>query len=198
MTKRRSLRRHKPPPAPRFDRERWLEAALEVLAREGRAKLKIVYLAAQLGVTKGSFYHHFANREDFIQGLTDYWSEAFTEEVKSEVASSDLDASGKLLLLMKLIERDGLDRYDVAFRSWAAQDPALAANVRKVDASRRDFVQSLFADMGFEGVELEERSCAWLVHYTGHRNAFGPISSQDDPGRIERLHALFTRPLRTQ
>lgn len=196
MTQRRSFKRGAPTPAPRFDRERWLEAALEVLTREGQAKLQVVYLAAQLGVTKGSFYHHFENLDDFVRSLTAYWSEVFTEWVKKEVSTSDLDASGRLLLLMKLIERHGLDRYDVAFRSWAAQDPSIAAEVRKVDRSRRRFVEGLFAEMGFEGAELEERSCAWLIHYTGHRNAFLPKSSKNDPGRIERLHALFTRPIK--
>lgn len=187
-------RPRKPLPAPRFDRERWLETALEVLAREGQAKLDIVHLAKQLGVTKGSFYHHFRSRDEFVRSLTHYWSEAFTEWVKKEVAGSGLDASGRLLLLMQIIEQNALDRYDVAFRSWAAQDPIIAANVHKVDQSRRKFVTSLFAEMGFEGTELEERSCAWLIHYTGHRSAFLP-ASQNDPSRIERLHALFTRPL---
>jgi AcrR family transcriptional regulator len=196
MIRRRSFRTGAPQPAPRFDRERWLEAALEVLACKGQAKLQVVYLAAQLGVTKGSFYHHFENLDDFIRSLTAYWSEVFTEWVKQEVSVSGLDASGRLLLLMKQIERHGLDRYDVAFRSWAAQDSSIAAEVRKVDRSRRQFVEALFADMGFEGAELKERSCAWLIHYTGHRNAFLPRSSKNDPERIERLHALFTRRIR--
>ena len=86
----------RPLPAPRFDRERWLEAALEVLAREGQAKLEVVHLAAQLGVTKGSFYHHFKNRDDFVRSLTAYWSDVFTEWVKGEVASSGLGASERI------------------------------------------------------------------------------------------------------
>lgn len=125
-----------------------------------------------------------------------YWSEVFTEWVKQEVSASGLDASGRLLLLMKLIEKHGLDRYDVAFRSWATQDSSIAAEVRKVDRSRRKFVKALFADMGLEGAELEERSCAWLIHYTGHRSAFLPMSSKNDPERFGRLHALFTRRIR--
>jgi AcrR family transcriptional regulator len=63
-------------PAPRFDREAWLEAALEVLARQGQAKLRVETLARQLGVTKGSFYHHFKNREAFLKALLAYWAEA--------------------------------------------------------------------------------------------------------------------------
>ena len=195
MTELKWPRKTRPLPTPRFDRERWLETALEVLARDGQAKLEVVHLAAQLGVTKGSFYHHFSSRDDFVRSLTVYWSEVFTEWVKQEVERSGLDASGRLLLLMQIIEQNALDRYDVAFRSWAAQDPEIAANVHKVDQSRREFVTALFAEMGFEGTELEERSCAWLVHYTGHRSAFTP-ASQNDRSRIERLHALFTRPIR--
>lgn len=187
-------RRATPPPAPRFDKERWLEAALEVLAREGQAKFDVKRIAAQLGVTKGSFYYHFGSRDAFVTELLRYWRDVYTESVKVELTAARLNASDSLLMLMELIERDDLDRYDVAIRSWAAQDPKIAAEVKKVDASRREFVEGLFAGMGFDGAERQERACAWLVYYTGNRSAFMPEQSRDDPERIMRLHALFTRP----
>jgi len=71
-----------------------------------------------------------------------------------------IELQGRLLLLMQIIEQNALDRYDVAFRSWAAQDSAIAADAHRVDQSRREFVTALFAEMGFEGNELDERSCA--------------------------------------
>ena len=41
----------------RFDRAAWLWAALNVLARDGQARLNVEKLAGKLGVTKGSFYY---------------------------------------------------------------------------------------------------------------------------------------------
>ena len=56
----------------RFTRDSWLALALDVLAEEGRAKIKIEYLAKRLGVTKGSFYSHFSDRRDFIASVSFY------------------------------------------------------------------------------------------------------------------------------
>ena len=42
-------------------RRAWIEAALEALGDKGVSNVKVEALASTLGVTKGSFYHHFSN-----------------------------------------------------------------------------------------------------------------------------------------
>ena len=44
--------------------------------------------------------------------------ETFTEEVNNTVESSGLEAKQRLLLLMQLIDRQGLGRYDIALQNW--------------------------------------------------------------------------------
>ena len=56
---------------------------MEVLAKEGQAKLRVDALASQLGVTKGSFYWHFKNRDDLFAHLLDYWTHELTQVVTS-------------------------------------------------------------------------------------------------------------------
>ncbi len=175
---------------PRFDREAWLAAALEVLAKEGQARLKIERLAADLGVTKGSFYHHFANRDDFVDAVVEYWATAFTERVIQEVGVGKAPARQRLLRLMEAIRRDGLDRYDIAFRSWAAQDERVAEAVRKIDNERYRFVRGLFSEIGFEGAELEERVRVWLVFHSAQRTVYVPELCQSSE-TTRRLHAFF-------
>ena len=51
----------------RLNKNSWLALALDVLAQEGRAKIQIEYLAKKLGVTKGSFYAHFQDRNNFTE-----------------------------------------------------------------------------------------------------------------------------------
>ena len=101
-----------PLPLPRYDRERWLETALSVLATEGGARLRIESLVRSLGVTKGSFYHHFKNREDFVRALIDYWSKEFTESVIAIVNAHEVTPSERLLELTHHIEKEGLDRFE--------------------------------------------------------------------------------------
>lgn len=184
--------RASPQLATRFDRQAWLRAALDVLAREGQAKLRVDRIAADLGVTKGSFYHHFESREDFVRSLLAFWSEAFTKGVMAEIEALDTSAEERLLQLMLTIEREGLDRYDIAFRSWAAQDSSVAEEVRRVDLARYGFVRSLFADIGFRGYELEDRVRIWLAFQSAKRTVFFPEHDDNGEDAIRRRHAFFS------
>lgn len=185
----------RPQPTLRFDREAWLDAAMEALSREGHAGLRVERLSNALGVTRGSFYHHFKNREEFVHAILDYWSTTFTVQVTAELASTDHPASDRLLLLMQMIERERLDRYDIAFRSWAAQDPAVAEKVHRVDELRFDYVRSLFAELGFSSPELEDRTHIFLAFVSAQRTVFVPNGSKVDDETITRRHAFFTRPI---
>ena len=185
----------KPEPTLRFDREAWLHAAMEALSREGHAGLRVEHLSNALGVTRGSFYHHFNNREEFVHAILDYWSTTFTVQVTAELDSVEVPASDRLLTLMRMIERERLDRYDIAFRSWAAQDPDVAEKVRKVDQLRFNYVRSLFAELGFSSPELEDRTHIFLAFVSAQRTVHVPGNgSKIDDDTINRRHAFFTRP----
>jgi AcrR family transcriptional regulator len=54
-------------------REDWIAAGLVVLAREGWEGLRVQTVARTLGVSKGSFYWHFADRGAWAQAVLDYW-----------------------------------------------------------------------------------------------------------------------------
>ena len=179
---------------PRFDREAWLESAIEVLATEGQAKLRVENLSRELGVSRGSFYHHFKDREDFVDAIVEYWSDVFTETVNAEVEGLDASPSEQLLILMKMIRAERLDRYDIAFRSWAAQDARVAEQVRKVDLSRHALVRSLFEQMGFEGPELDDRVRMWLVYECSKGTVGAPEGVEDDEDFLMRRFEFFTRP----
>jgi AcrR family transcriptional regulator len=159
---------------PRFDYEAWLRAGLEVLAQQGQAKLRVEKLALKLGATKSSFYHHFKSRNDFVRRLLSYWSSAFTDKAIAELNALGGPPEWRLLQVMRIIERERLERYDLAFRSWAAQDPAVAKVVRKVDLARYQVIRSLFAEIGFEGDDLEDRVRLWLVFQSAQNSVYVP------------------------
>lgn len=183
----------KPTLEARYDREAWLHTALEVLSREGQAKLRTERLARDLGVTRGSFYHHFKSRQEFVLALLDYWTKTFTEQVNAAVAGTGKSAAERLLLLMRLIRDNRLDRHDIAFRSWAAQDPEVAAKVREVDGLRYEFIRNLFSEMGFEGEDLEDRVRLFLVYESAQHTVYVPEECRNIPDAVERRFALLTR-----
>lgn len=185
--------RQKPTPAPRYDRERWLETALNVLAKEGGARLRVDALAKSLGVTKGSFYHHFKNREDFVRELMDFWSREYTQSVIEEVNDLPGTASERLLKLTQQVEEQGLDKYDIAFRSWAAQDPMVAAALREVDMQRYEFVRGVFESIGFSGADLDMRVRLFLVFVSARRSVYMPQRDGDAAQETLVRHDFLTR-----
>lgn len=178
----------------RFDRVTWLKAALEVLARNGQAKLNVEKLAAELGVTKGSFYHHFQDKKDFLKLLIEYWEEEFTYRQRAALEASKAPPCDRLFQIMHAIQREQLTRYDIAFRSWAAQDSAVADAVRRVDSTRFEAIKAIFADIGFEGEELHERTLVWLLFHSAIGSVQVPgDKTVADAGIRSRLHFFTDR-----
>ncbi len=56
----------------------WLQAALDVLDELGAEGVKVLVLAKELNVTRGSFYWPFESKEDLLNQLLDYWEEELT------------------------------------------------------------------------------------------------------------------------
>ena len=52
--------------APTRDRDAYFAAAYELLVTHGCGGVTIAALCDRLGVTKGSFYHHFADMAEFV------------------------------------------------------------------------------------------------------------------------------------
>ena len=187
MTRRNTARKS----IQRFNRDDWLSLALETLSKQGKSKLTIDRLVADLGVTKGSFYWHFENRADFIQQLLEYWAKKFTYEVVEKINTIEGDAGARLFCLMELLSRNDASRYDIAVRAWAAQEPAVAIVVRRVDMTRLGYVKNLFRDLGFDGDELTIRSRAFLYWASFELGLFEPLSKQENLRMLEQRFAFF-------
>ncbi|UWQ90452.1 TetR/AcrR family transcriptional regulator [Rhodobacteraceae bacterium M382] len=179
-------------PKKRYDRKRWLETALDVLAHKGLAAVRVADLAARLNVTKGSFYHHFKSREAFLDALGEYWTQAYTDRVIETIGPPQGDGRERLLTLMHYVAERKLDRFDMAFRSWAAQDARVARVVERVDERRYHFIRSLFEDAGHTGVELEARTTAWLVFSSAlHSLHFPETGSKDQPSLEDHFRVFM-------
>jgi TetR/AcrR family transcriptional regulator, tetracycline repressor protein len=58
------------PKVPLISRRKALEAALDIVDREGLAALSIRRLGEALNVNGASLYHHFKNKDDILVGIT--------------------------------------------------------------------------------------------------------------------------------
>ena len=80
----------------------WLAKALDTLA-EDPEHLRVDEIARRLNVSKGSFYWHFEDRDDFVRSLVDYWDRHYTRVVEQAVSASPASASDRLLILMDTV-----------------------------------------------------------------------------------------------
>ena len=78
----RPARRKLASPRAQLDRGNWIESAIDVLARDGLGGLRIEVLAKRCGVTKGSFYWHFKDRQDLLTAMLDYWKEGRIRDIE--------------------------------------------------------------------------------------------------------------------
>lgn len=129
----------------RVSRSAWLAGAFEVLTEGGAAAIKVEPLAARLGVTKGSFYHHFANRRELLLAMCESWEEISTLAVIDMVddASSEPDERLRTLFRTILTIDERGCAVEAAMHAWASADPEVAEFVARVDEQRISYVAKL-------------------------------------------------------
>ena len=171
----------------RYDRAAWIAEALNVLSQQGSAKLTVRNISDRLGVTTGSFYWHFKNRDDFVNAILEYWQLVFTDAVANEIGSISDEPHLQLYKLMEILTEQEIPRFNIAVRAWAAMDEKVAKVVRSTDTTQLEFVGHLFRRIGFEGVELEMRTRTFVVFMSAELGWSYDLSKQ------ERLEAMKLR-----
>jgi AcrR family transcriptional regulator len=106
--------------------------------------VRVEPLARALGVTRGGFYWHFADRRALLDAVLDTWERSTTEEVAEYLESKGGDAHAKLRRLFTLTS-PGVVRTDLAVRDWARRDNTVAERLRRIDNRRMGYLRSLFS-----------------------------------------------------
>ncbi len=171
-----------------LSQEEWLERALDVVSREGGAKLRIAALVEAIGVRKGSFYWHFRNRDDFVRRLIDYWHERYTLTVSDHLDGIEGSAREKLRKLMNMVFVEQLTRHDLAIRSWAIAEPKLRDLVKRTDDHRLDYLRLLFTGIGFDEDASDLRARVFLGEAAWEAARFQRMSRTE---RSQKSEAFF-------
>ena len=101
-----------------LSKEDWLRVALDVLNERGVDSVKVLPLSKALGVTRGSFYWHFKDRDDLLKQMLEYWEWELTDTVIQHAKALDGSANDKLRDVVTNVLYQSLDRYDTAVRAW--------------------------------------------------------------------------------
>lgn len=156
--------------APRRDREDWVEAARLALIEGGVGKVKVEPLAGVLGVTTGSFYHHFRKRQDLLDAVLTHWETENNAPLFRAVreAGADPDAQLDALFDAWISESDYDPAYDAAVRDWARTAPEAEAAVRRVDAQRIELLKVIFLGFGYDEDRAFIRARITYFHQVGY------------------------------
>ena len=164
-----------------LSRKDWILAGFAALDQEGHAGLSAENLARRLNVTRGSFYHHFRNREDFVRTLLAAWEEDYTERMLAHAAQGR--SAGATLLRYLRIAAEKQPGREVAIRAWALCDPLAAAFQQRVDARRLAFAIETAGRLGRSAAEAE------LIGQASHLCLIGgqQTGARHQAGQFERL-----------
>ena len=165
----------------------WLDQGLKALASCGFTALKAEPLAKAMGVSRGSFYWHFADVTAFHAAILARWHEVAAEQIIANVEAASKDENPLALLLRRVFgERLMLER---AVRTWASVDPAARAAVQAIDRRRLNYVEGLLAQSGLS-VEIA-RARAQILYW-----AFLGFALSDQPLPKTRQHAVVDELVR--
>ena len=164
-------------PRTQLDPASWVDTAIDVLAREGVAGLRVEVLAKRCGVTKGSFYWHFKDRQALLDAVLERWREGRIRDIEKTTAVAPGREREQLHYAIEVYgasrNQKGMS-IELAIRDWARHDSRSASIVESVDLYRLECTRRLFVASGMSDAEAKSRSlllyaCVFglsLMHYT--------------------------------
>jgi AcrR family transcriptional regulator len=147
-----------------LDRERWEQAALDALERGGLAAVAVEPLARELGVTKGSFYWHFANRRELIAGALRRWQEVHVDGVLADLEAIEDPAER----LRALFGRGQSKAPSIFIRLLDATDePLVREAVARAAEVRVAFMARAFRELGLSSARARRQALVVYGVYVG-------------------------------
>ncbi|MGH2561516.1 MAG: TetR/AcrR family transcriptional regulator [Thermomicrobiales bacterium] len=188
----------------------WVRVARVVIAEKGVAAVAVEPLAKRLGVTKGSFYWHFPNRDALLRVALEHWEQ---EETEAVIVAMDRipDPRDRFSRLFDLSIRGHVYdtgsavatlRAEAAFElaiSDAADDPIVQPVLQRVTERRIDYLADCFRTLGFRPDHARSRALLAYAAFLGFQRLLREAPSRlplghDLAAYHERVVALLIAP----
>lgn len=170
-------------------RDEWIDEGLTVLREQGNSGVRVDRIAARLGLTKGSFHHHFTSIGEYRSALLSRYETAAGDAVDGAIAAvSPLAPREALMALPAHIAFDL--RLDAAVRGWAFEDQAARAAQERVDAARLNALIALWNEILPDPARARIGALIPHLILVGGSAAFPPPSAHDIAEAFEWLATL--------
>lgn len=185
------------PPRATLTPEHWVETATGVLVDQGIDHVRVDLLAKSIGVSRGSFYWHFKDREDLLRQVLAAWRERATLQLTQRLERASPDPLAQLRDVISLPFRGRsarrAARIELAIRAWARRDTMARRAVDEADALRIGYIAQVFSSLGFGIAEARHRAFL-LYSYVVAESQFGsPGTAEQRQERARFVEDLLRR-----
>jgi AcrR family transcriptional regulator len=162
----------------RLSREDWEDAAIAAIADGGLAAVAVEPLAASLGVTKGSFYAHFASRRELVDAALARWEGSHGASLADLSAIEDPAARLEAVLAAAIaFSQSGQPSAHLRLLGEMS-DPVVREAVARVDARRIERFADSYREAGFSPQRAKRRARLAYATYVGLL-----VLAQDEPDK---------------
>jgi len=144
----------------------WLEAALQVTAEEGIRAVSVEPLAKRLGVTKGSFYWHFKNRNELLTQLVAHW-ENIENDYEQKLRHESDGTQDFLRNVLSILINDETNKRVFIALSRVNDNPTIQRSFQTAVERRLKLFRSAYASYGLTNTNLEKKAYATYFAYLG-------------------------------
>jgi AcrR family transcriptional regulator len=172
-------------------RSDWIQAGLAAVADEGPNGPRIDRLCQRLGVSKGSFHHHFAGAGDFKQALLAAYEalvvEALDQAIERTAAGTPQAALADLTAVITSTEGFYRPDLEVAMRAWAFSDPDVRAVQERVDTRRLASLEGIWSRILDDPAAV--RTAALVPYLVGIGASL--VQPPTPPDQLRRVYELL-------
>lgn len=170
----------------------WILAGLAQLADQGISGVKVETLAKRMGVTKGSFYWHFKDRETLLAAMLADWRRRATLDIIDRLDRSEGTPAERLRRLLRLPMTGRASAWgadvELSIRLWGRHDAAARAALEEVDQVRLRYIRGLLEGAGVPADAVAARA---VLAYSYMRVAGTLVGSHDAALMARCEHHLF-------
>jgi len=137
----------------------WVQAGQALLIEGGIEAVKLHGLTKRLGVSTGSFYHHFKNFESYLATLAEFYG---TEQAQLPFNEARDRVGGDPALLLReataIFGVGSMRQLNIAMRAWAHSDQQAHAAVQRYNKALMENLDEVFMALGFDELSAKSRT----------------------------------------
>lgn len=144
----------------------WEQQALVLIAEKGIRAVAVESLAIRMGVTKGSFYWHFQNRDSLLEQSLIRWEKHDAVNLQMSLSAIE-DPRERLRSFFRRSGREQLTHNVYNSLCNASDHPQVEPLLERVAERRMKHIEKAFEEIGFDPQEASHRARLTYSAYLG-------------------------------